>query len=347
MKTYEIIIKPESGFGTPLKGDTIFGHFCWRIAYDSNLSKRGLEELLSLYHATPFAVFSSAYPKIKDIYALKMPSVPLSWLFNLPDNKYENIKKRKELEAKCWMLIQKDRKYPSLVEYEYADNTELLELASNKLTGKTRKEVMRQMKSETYVASFNQSHNTINRLTGTTGEDNFAPFSVKQQIFYPGTELSIFVGIDESMVTIDQIKTGLERIGQTGFGKDASTGLGRFTVCEDAEISLSEFGNDNPHACYTLSPSVPQKDTFINMFFSPFTRFGKHGDILAKSRNPFKNPVIMADEGAVLIPKSQEIFKKPYIGMAIPDVSRAELKTVVQGYSLYVPVRYTGEKSDE
>ena len=75
------------------------------------------------------------------------------------------------------------------------------------------------------------------------------------------------------------------------------------------------------------------------MFFTPFTRFGRHGDVLAKSGNPFKNPVIMADEGGIFIPKNKEIFSKPYIGRAVADISKIEPKSVTQGYSLYIPVR--------
>lgn len=74
------------------------------------------------------------------------------------------------------------------------------------------------------------------------------------------------------------------------------------------------------------------------MFYSPFTRFGKHGDVLAKSSNPFKNPVIMADEGAVFIPKNNEVFRKPYVGSAIRDLSKAKTTTIAQGYAPYIPV---------
>lgn len=37
MKLLEITIKPEAGFGAPLKGDTLFSQFCWQGAYDRSL----------------------------------------------------------------------------------------------------------------------------------------------------------------------------------------------------------------------------------------------------------------------------------------------------------------------
>jgi CRISPR-associated protein Csm4 len=197
---------------------------------------------------------------------------------------------------------------------------------------------MRKKGIKSLVADFSQPHNTINRLTGTTGEGRFAPFSVDQKMYIPLTELSVFIGVAEDF-NIEQVKTAFQRIGDFGFGKDASTGLGKFSVSGTSEIDLQRLGAEHPNACYTLSPCVPEKDLLGDMFFTPFTRFGRHGDILAKSGKPFKNPVIMADEGAIFVAKSDDVFTKPYLGTAVLGISKAEQKAVTQGYSLYIPVR--------
>lgn len=344
MKVYEITIKQVTGFGTPLKGDTLFGHFCWQVAYDDAMLGKSLDELLSNYASKPFAVFSSAYPKFcegtKYLYALKSPDLPLDELFTLSDDKKEKIKERKKHKAKRWMMIKEGERFSSFKYLDFFNGQELLAKAKSNLTAETRKE-MRRAGSKSFISIFSQPRNTINRQTGTTGEEGFAPFEVEQQIYYPKTELALFVGIDEAVVNINQVMEGLDRIGKFGFGKDASTGLGRFELifAEVSEIELSKMGSESPNACYTLSLCVPEKDTFSKMFFSPFTRFGRHGDVLAKSSNPFKNPIIMADEGGVFIPKSIEVFNKPYIGRAVTNISKAEPKTVAQGYSLYIPVR--------
>ncbi|OEU64697.1 MAG: hypothetical protein BBJ57_08095 [Desulfobacterales bacterium PC51MH44] len=104
MKLYEIIIKPVSGFGTPLKGDTIFGHFCWQAAYDASLLNGGLDKWIACYRERPFAVFSSAWPKLVDngkfFYAFKRPDLPLSFLFPpLSDDRkkvFEELKENKK-----------------------------------------------------------------------------------------------------------------------------------------------------------------------------------------------------------------------------------------------------------
>lgn len=343
MKIYEIIIKPVTGFGTPLKGDTIFGHFCWQIAYDEKLAGKTLDDLLVNYQTKPFAVFSSAYPRFRVgescYYALKRPDLPANMVFNLPADKKQNIEMRKDLKAKRWMILQKDKKISSFKELKYRTDTILFEEDIKAyLSDKTGRDIKRAV-SKTFIAAFSQSHNKINRLTSTTSAEGFAPFTVDQWIFYPETELAIFVGIDDAFMNIQHVKEGLERIGKCGFGKDASTGLGRFEVLETDEIDLKKMGSDSPDACYTIAPCVPERNTFSDMCFTPFTRFGRHGDIFAKSSNPFKNPVIMADEGGIFKPKDTEVFNKPYMGRAITQISKTEPKSVTQGYSLYIPVK--------
>ena len=343
MKTYEITIKPLSGFGTPLKGDTIFGHICWQTAYDDKLFSRPIETLLADYSTNPFLVISSAYPIAYEgtasVYMLRRPDLPLDNLFDFSGmEKKSIIDKRKKLKAKKWMPLRESQSLESFKDIKYLNEKELFEIFSGSLTADLQKDAWNKgVKS--FIADYSQPHNAINRLTGTTGEGGFAPFAVDQKIYFPQTELSIFVGIGDR-ITVKQVEDALIRIGEIGFGKDASTGLGKYEVCDVDEIDLKSFGSSEPNACYTLSPCVPEKNVFLRSFFSPFTRFGRHGDILAKSKNPFKNPVIMADEGAILIPKEKDVFTKPYIGTAVTNISlAAEHKAVMQGYSLYIPVR--------
>lgn len=326
MKVYEIIIQPATGFGTPLKGDTIFGHLCWQIAYDEALLGTKLTDLLAAYHEKPFAVLSSAYPSFvrEGIrhYAARSPSLPMDWMFSLPADKKEKIKKRKEYKKKVWMVLEKDKPFSSFKETQFLDDSELAQ----------------KMNGARSTVPYSQTRNKINRLTGRTGE-GFAPFVIDQQIYPPDTELVLFVGVDPDLAGIDGIRECLGKIGSTGFGKDASTGLGRFRLGDTSEVDLAGMGSETPDACYTLSPCVPEKNAFTNVYFDPFTRFGRHGDVLAKSRNPFKNPVIMADEGAVVVPHDMgRILKRPYIGTAMRGVSKTEERTVTQGYSLYIPV---------
>jgi len=343
LKTYKIRIKPLSSFGTPLKGDTLFGHICWQAAYREGLFGSSIEALLDDYALNPFLIISSAYPisyeGSNSLYMLKRPDLPLDNLFDYSGMERNSvIGERKRLKAKRWMPVKEAQGIKSFKDIKYLSDKELFEMIRSSVTTDLQKDA-RKKGVKSFVADYSQPHNAINRLTGTTGEGGFAPFAVDQKVYFPQTELSMFVGISDR-ITISQVEDALTRIGEVGFGKDASTGLGKFEVSDVDEIDLKSFGSTEPNACYTLSPCVPDKGVFLDSFFSPFIRFGRHGDILAKSKNPFKNPVIMADEGAIFVPRGKDIFIKPYIGTAVTNISLAEEhKAVMQGYSLYIPVR--------
>ncbi|MCX7983014.1 MAG: hypothetical protein N2572_08920 [Syntrophales bacterium] len=323
MKLCEIRIKPKSFFGTPFKGDTIFGHFCWQAKYDNSLLKKGLEEWIACYDQRPFAVFSSAWPVIyRDgsyYYALKRPDYPLKVLSKASfDDKKRFYEERKQILNKRWILVGEDLRIRVTKERMNTD-ADLAPRGEKRIRG-----------------DFIQPHNSINRLTMTTGEDTFAPYIKRNHYYHPDLELVVFVLFDEEATDIENINRGLEQIGKVGFGRDASTGLGRFDVLKVVEKPIPKKEGEN--ACYALSPVVPETDLYVGIYFTPFTRFGRHGDVLATSSHPFKAPIIMADEGAVLVPKDHRVWEKPYIGRAITGISKVAEQTVAQGYSIYLPL---------
>jgi CRISPR-associated protein Csm4 len=340
MKTYEITIKPLSGFGTPIKGDTLFGQICWQTKYQKNIFSKDIDSLLSDYLINPFIVVSSAFPKIGNKIALKRPELPLEMLFSFNNiSKMEIIRKRKDYKNKIWLLISYDKILTTIKDDNlYFSDEELVKDYISSLDI-DKKVAFRRRGIKSLTEDFIQSHNTINRITGTTGEGRFAPYTVEQKFFLPDIELVIFIGVRDD-IRIEMVIETIKTIGKIGFGKDSSIGLGKFEIAGFKEVDLKKFfDSSEANACYALSPVVPDVDKYEKIYFSPFVRFGRHGDVLAKSSNPFKNPVIMADEGSVFIIKEKEIFKKPYIGKALTNLSKSEPKTVSQGYSLYIPVK--------
>lgn len=120
----------------------------------------------------------------------------------------------------------------------------------------------------------------------TTGRGMFAPFAETADFYYPETELAIFVLIDEDATDIDRMTTALCRIGTVGFGRNASTGCGRFSLAKSTEKAWSPKAEAD--ACYTLAPAIPEKGLYKDGWFTPFTRFGRHGDALAVSKIPLR-----------------------------------------------------------
>jgi CRISPR-associated protein Csm4 len=164
----------------------------------------------------------------------------------------------------------------------------------------------------------------------------FAPYSHENIQYLPGLGLAIFAAVDPEALDAEALRLGFERIGSWGFGRDASTGLGRFKVVDVRSVSWPR-AEESHTACYTLGPCVPQKETFARCLATPFTRFGRHGAALAASGNPFKKPVVMADEGALLYPVDRAVLAAPCIGTAVGGVSTVDQRTVVQGYTLHLP----------
>ncbi len=330
MKLYEIIIKPQSAFGTPLKGDTLFGQFCWQYIYDAGENDSGFKTLIDTYAQRPMVVFSSAVPLIQKpekTYVFKRPDLPSGMLAQRKDlSRADHIRQKKQLRSKKWMLVGEDLTIDLSRTDAYVNDLELMERLN------------REHDSDELVRTFLKSHNTINRNTGTTGKNMFAPYQENAFCYLPDTELAILTLVDDDHISIDRVKRYIENIGLVGFGKDASTGNGRFTV-ESAD-ELPEISYESSQAVYSLAPSVTEDEAFKHKFFKLFVRFGKHGGALATSGNPFKKPIMMEDEGAVYVFNEMADKKRlPYIGQAVSHVSKSQDKTVVQGYSPYLPVK--------
>lgn len=338
MDLYAITIQPESAFGTPLKGDTIFGHFCWQ-AVDSGVLNGGLDRWIATYRQAPFVLFSSAFPVTRKngecFYAMPRPSLLASPPKKMKvKDRYQRMVSRKNDKKKKYLLVGEDLEV-IFSEDRYCSEEDLFELHRVSLSSEKQKKLrVLTGKQRRFSGVFEQSHNTLDRLTCTTGTGQFAPFSSENIHYLPAARLVIFALFDKNSTDIDKIKGALIEIGCWGFGRDASAGLGRFKVVDTQKMKIPEAGQ---RACYTLAPCVPVKNSFSASYFTPFTRFGKHGAALVHAVNPFKNPVVMADEGAVFIPRSQPDFSRPYIGSAVANLSKADDRTVMQGYAIYLP----------
>jgi CRISPR-associated protein Csm4 len=335
MQIYEIDIKPVSDFATPIQGDCLFGQLCWQIAQDPNLAGN-INDLLADYSTDPFVVVSDPViifeQQKKREYLFKRPLYPPAEKGFESLNFYEQkqlFTERKRRKGCKWVIGSKEK----CIEPANANSPVNVEdiISRYGLAEDWQQE----------ISSF-QSHNSVDRLTGTTGTDSsFAPFSQQLISWHPDIKLTLFVGISENF-SIESLKTALKRIGATGYGADASTGKGQFRLTGHCNaISLKDYGAKDPDSLYTLSSSLPDFSDFDSIFFESFVRFGKHGNHLAKSDYPFKQPVLKAAAGAILKPSKDRWPAKKFIGKVITNLSKHS-ETVEQGYSLYIPVS-TGE----
>jgi CRISPR-associated protein Csm4 len=313
MESLRIAISPQSAFATPLHGDTLFGQLCWAI--HNRFGEARLEQLLQGYTGgKPFAVVSDAFPE---------GHVPLP---KLPGRYYQTVagEGRKAVKKRAWLPIAALQE-PLAAWLGCAVKAADIAASSGKYSALSEKHP--------------RPHNSIDRLTGTTG-NGFDPYSVEQEWFIPGLYWELHVLLDSTRFCAEDCRQCLDDIGAFGYGKDASIGLGKFAVKGIQPAALPAQADAN--ACLTLSPCAPQGQGFDaeRSFYQTFTRFGRHGDIAVhKQGKPFKNPVLLAQTGAVF---GVEPPACGFIGQGIGgdgQLSKTLLGTVQQGYSPVIAVR--------
>jgi len=293
MNLYKITITPTSDFVTTLRGDTLFGHFCWAIIY--TFGKERLEELLKTYREdNPFLVVSDAFPSGY----LPKPKMPSRFLNEKSENKKLNRKR-------VWLTLD------NLLKAEY-------------------KKAKRDDEIENSNTTMLNMHNAINYKSFHTG-DGFDPYGVESSIL---SKRDIYILLDESKFNLSEFKEVFKLLSEMGYGKKTTIGKGRF---EYKEEDIKGIKIDKISTTFmTLSPFSAKNLECKNIYYEPFTRFGKFGGTRT-SKNVFKKPIILADVASVIQFEKEENME--YIGKAITGVSDSHKDTVHQGYSIVLPLK--------
>lgn len=298
MKTLRVTLRPLAHFGTPLVGDTLFGHLCWAVRERHGESH--LEKALQGYTAgRPFLVVSDAFPNG----FLPRPTAPQARLGGAFDPK-----ERKKLRERRWLSIS-DAHLPLS---EWPGRAKQCNVA------------------ETSVLT----QNTINRITGTTGLDQFAPRQIDRLAYKPGTTLDVYAVFDEEVIDAQTVQQLFSDVGDVGYGRDASTGLGKFAV---EHVDEHWPGSGRARHFMTLAPCAPQVDALEarRCYYQPLTRFGRHGNMGVRLGAPFKKPLLMMKTAALLTARepSAWVFHGRGLGGRDQPLSKVIPDTVHQGYA--------------
>lgn len=300
MQLYKITITPTSHFATTLKGDTLFGQICWAIFY--RFGEEKLSKLLDDYRngEKPFLVVSDAFPKGY----LPKPKMPSYFLAEKSEDKKKNRKK-------LWLTLNE------LVDGAYSN-------------AQTDKEIKNTDKQDVSI------HNALNYKSFHTGE-GFDPHGLTLQSLSPK---DIYFLLDEkkenneTQLSLEEFKEVFKLVSEMGYGKKASIGKGRFDYCDE---SIEPIEIDTHSTSFmTLSPFSPKNIGCKNIYYEPFTRFGKFGANRA-TQNAFKKPILLADVASVIEFESAKSCH--YIGKAVTGLSDRHHDTVHQGYSIVLPLK--------
>lgn len=322
MQTYCITLEPVTAFGTPLSGDTLFGQLCWTLRHRYGNDR--LNGLLEGYlEGQPYAVLSDAFPADY----IPLPALPAAFW------ERDDTTDRKALKAKRW--FERDKLHVLLAQWQRHAKSD------NKIAS-----LQDDNRSGSFSATDIRAHNTIDRTTGTTGTGMFAPYTRAQIWYVPQCQLQCYAVLDENRLTIDELEENFAAIGSTGYGRDASAGLGKFRI---TDMQKHHWPDQSGTVCMTLAPCAPQGMHWKvqESYYRIHTRFGRHGDIAAWGSNPFKRPLLMAQTGAVFTLEKEN--GNPWIGQGIGGVSFMDPHTVHQGYApvIYLPPLCQKEKDNE
>lgn len=322
LQRFTVRLTPRSAFATPLRGDLLFGQLVWSLRHA--LGKVALGQLLEGYtNHQPFAVIGDP------LFAgyLPRPHMPLALLgFDT-----SNPETRKQTKGQRWIApTALSQALPDWHEHARSE----AELAED--GGLPARQTLWQSQI--------RGHNSLDRRTGTTGSGNgFAPFERELLWFHPHLSFELPLLLDTARLSLELLQSLLTGIGQAGYGKEASSGAGKFELGEITPWQPATSLQAN--SWLTLAPSAPQGEHWQTKrsFYEIHVRFGRHGDAAVKSGKPWKNPLLLAETAALLTPQTFDASRL-FIGQGLSGLSLALPETVHQGYAPVLPVLFP-EKS--
>lgn len=302
MKSLKITIKPISSFVSRIQSDTFFGQFAWtyRELYGEEKLKADIID------KQPSIIFSDGFPAGYLPYPILKP---------LKENYFNNIIKEKsnwEQEAYIKEELKKKEFISADLLEDIAANIFSEALADKVLLDK--KDYNTEDKKEDFLISEKVYKNSINRYTGTT-EIKGGLYGVLESFFDIEKKeekrlIDIYMLYDSGL-NIKLIKEAIMFIGINGFGKNKSTGKGRFETPEYEEDPKG-LNNNDPKKDYngiiSLSTAVLSGNLKVN-YAKIFTKFPKHGGDLATSGKYIKKPAIFYKAGSTFrLKKDNETY---------------------------------------
>jgi CRISPR-associated protein Csm4 len=290
-KDYRLRIKPLSTFITPWQSDTFVGHLFWAVRYIEG------EEYLKGF--------------IKDSKEFKPPFIFSDGIIRgqLPKPDYPTLKRsqliklgREYFGENSYTALKKVKKINTIKEEEFREYIKGCDGATfikNKLISLKNS---KSNESKNPIKTLNITHNTINRITGTTTDGDL--FSTVEYLV--DGEILFYIKMRKDL-EIESLKKYIEYVALTGFGKKSSSGKGAFEI-----VSLEEnqaFNLENSNAFMVLSNYIPKNGDYEEaLSVKTITKFGKVGG--NEEDMPFKKPFICFEKGSIFKGNAADIKGK-------------------------------------
>lgn len=317
MRLLEVVVVPKGYFATPLEGDTLFGHFCNQVALDSSLVKGGIEGLVETYDRSPVAVFSSPIASLAGESFIPAPTIPFSFLHGLQETAPKagavpnvavpalvDVAGRSPQSASEGDLPRlSDDPQPGLGSRQAAVSYEAQvsfrgEISSTWLISVALERGLLAHPSRLHPGiptrrrGFEPPLGAVNSGGTPTGEARRIRWWYNERV-----QWSILTCFDDTATDASAIVAALNRIGEWGYGGDASIGCGRFRV---GAVKERELAPVLPGMWFvTLAPALPTGTEAKHLFFEPIIRHGRHGSLAGSASGMDKSRVRLAKTSAV------------------------------------------------
>lgn len=336
-------IKPRTPFLTPILADTLWGLLAWAYRYIFGENK--LNEFIPTSDAPPPLLVSDAFPSAY----LPRPLIPVTaeQLENLLTIQ-EGISKDSRdylvhiAAAKRWMdrtLLPRDEVLSVL-----AGTRSFLDLLRDGIAEEMQPRprfVKRRQDQEAAEQKLARRHNVIDRQRGGAKRED--GLYTHQELHLNG----IWYLYLRTTYSPDRLRPLFEFVGQNGFGKRASTGLGQFELVDDFEPhTLFNHPPAGANAFMTLSSSYVAENLSADLNDANYSFYVKRGKIGPFWRHQQKGDFI---KRPLVLFKAGSIFRsanpaRPWQGRLLNNVHRnSDWPIYHYGYAFPVACQLTHE----
>jgi len=286
MKTFALILKQKSGLLTELQSDTIYGHFCWRLK--ESLGEDRLKEFIEYYkNDKPIFLLSNGLIKVKDQIRFPRP-----FIFD------EQLSKETKYDKVLNFVVNKsnkERNYLTLNELNNFLKSGKVIIEEEMLGESEEKKIYKNKKPlilESLRVSVQIDRSTYSSMQGRLF--SYKPIYSREDVFYVILIKVLNSDKYDEFACAEILKNTFE----IGFGKKKSSGYGQFEIVDYSVFeSLNEA--ENSDSFLVLGNYLPsKKDSIIPIGYDINTKFGKFGEELSLSDNPFKNPIVFLTAGS-------------------------------------------------
>lgn len=296
----KLTIKQNSGLLSELQSDTIWGHFCWRL-----LDKLGMDLLKTFLNeyinGNPVFTISNSYFERDDNLFFNAP-VNLENTSSIKNNSkqqriisFQDYKKRKERKLINLKELNSFLKGDQLPSYRQDED---IEEPAYMDSLRTSVEISRATLSSMRSQLFTYNVKYVNEVYQS---DNNELTSTNNVVFLKILNEKLFGEINGEDLMYDTF--------EVGYGKKKSSGFGAFKIAAPLTLFNDFEEPENGTGFVTLSNYLPSSnDGLTDLNYKLIVKYGKLGEHLSLSANPFKRPIVMMMPGSVFVSDRKSDF---------------------------------------